>query len=559
MRAALYARYSTNKQSENSIEDQHRECRKLAERNDFDVIAVFSDRALSGGTANRPDYQNMLEAARAGRFDVIVAEDTSRLWRNLAEQAPRLAELQDLGIQVVTHDLDTRQESAGLLGAVTGAMSEQYRKEIGRRTRRGLEGLARAKKPTGGRSYGYVAATDSTSGEREIDPEQAAVVVRIFKMYADGMSPRAIAEQLNEEQIPSPGSKWNRTNRRRAGWAMSGIAGSPKRGTGILNNELYTGRVIWNRFHWLRSARDSSKRTCHENPREQWIEYEDERLRIIDQKLWDRVKARQHAQSDRIGERISAGLSEASAKSTGRSPRYLFSSLLKCGACGSSYTIRGRSHYSCARHLDGRACSQKIGVKRSIVEPGLLQGIRSELLSDEAVQTAIKAAHRVLAAQKPADNSKRIGKLKTEVENLADAIAGGALKSSPILASRLAKAEQELDKLEATGPAPKAAKMIPKLADEYRAWVNELETVLSPDGLKRGLVSDRDIARARAQLRKRLGGNIIVTETAISEEEMEIRFVTEASTDEIALRMTGNGSQVIMVAGAGFEPATFGL
>ena len=80
--------------------------------------------------------------------------------------------------------------------------------------------------------------------------------------------------------------------------------------------------------------------------------------------------------------------------------------------------------------------------------------------------------------------------------------------------------------------------------------MNELEAVLSPDGLKRGLVSDRDIARARAQLRKRLGGNIIVTEASD-----EIRFETEASTDEMALRMAGNGSQVFMVAGAGFALA----
>jgi site-specific DNA recombinase len=555
MKAAIYARYSTDKQSESSIDDQLRECRKLAKRHEFNVVAKFSDKALSGGTANRPDYQNMLVAARSGQFDVIVAEDTSRLWRNMAEQAVRLAEFQDLGVKVVTYDLDTRQESAGILGAVNGAMSEHYRREIGRRTRRGLEGLAQSKKPTGGRSYGYIAATDSSSDEREIDPEQALVVVRIFQMYADGMSPRAIAEQLNVEQVPSPGSHWNRKTRRNSGWAMSGIAGDPKRGTGILNNELYIGRVIWGRSRWRRSARDSSKRTCQQNPREQWTIYEEERLRIIEQTLWDRVRNRQQAQSERIGERVSAGLSKASAKSTGRSPRYLFSSLLKCGVCGSSYTIRGRTHYACGRHLDGRACSQTKGVKRAVVEPGLLQGIRAELLSDEAIQTAIKAAHRVLAAQKPADDSKRIVKLKAEIENLADAIASGALKSSPALASRLAKAEKELATLEAKEPAPKAAQMIPKLADEYRAWVSELETILSPDGLKHGLVSDRDIARARAQLKKRLGGNIIVTEASD-----EIRFETEASTGEMALRMTGNGhAQVFMVAGAGFEPTTFGL
>jgi DNA invertase Pin-like site-specific DNA recombinase len=113
-----------------SIEDQHRVCERLAERHDFTVISRFSDAAISGGTAARPGYQDMLRAARRHDFDVIIAEDTSRLWRNLAEQSPRLAELSDLGIQVVTHDLDTRHESAEIMGAVGGAMASSYRKEI---------------------------------------------------------------------------------------------------------------------------------------------------------------------------------------------------------------------------------------------------------------------------------------------------------------------------------------------------------------------------------------------------------------------------------------------
>ena len=121
----------------------------------------------------------------------------------------------------------------------------------------------------------------------------------------------------------------------------------------------------------------------------------------------------------------------------------------------------------------------------------------------------------------------------------------GALKSSPALAARLAKAEQELSRLETTRQAPK--RLIPGIADEYRARVDELEAILSPDGLHRSLVSDRDIAPARAQLRRRLGGNILVVET-----ESEIRFQTEASAGEMALRMAGNGSQVFMVAGACF-------
>src|SRR3984957_11468832 len=103
MRAALYARYSTNRQSESSVDDQFRECEKLAGKIGADVIARFEDRGISGGTVDRPGYQALLAATRAGLFDVIIADDSSRLWRNMAEQAPRTAELQDLGVYVVTH------------------------------------------------------------------------------------------------------------------------------------------------------------------------------------------------------------------------------------------------------------------------------------------------------------------------------------------------------------------------------------------------------------------------------------------------------------------------
>jgi hypothetical protein len=112
--------------------------------------------------------------------------------------------------------------------------------------------------------------------------------------------------------------------------------------------------------------------------------------------------------------------------------------------------------------------------------------------------------------------------------------------------SRAIEAERELAELEADRSTPKPAKVLPAIADAYRAMVNELETVLSPVGLERGTVSDNDIVRARAQLRDYLG-DIVVTET-----ESEIRLQTEASTEEMVLRLAGNGSQVFMVAGASF-------
>jgi len=214
VKAALYARYSMDRQSESSIEDQFRVCQQLAR--EFEVVARFEDRAISGGKTARPGYQACLAAARAGAFEVILAEDTSRLWRNMAEQSPRLAELSDIGVHVVTRDLDTRQDSAEILGAVMGSMAAAYRKQISYRTRRGMEGRALAGKPTGGKCYGY-------------GPGEAGVVRRIYATAAGGARPAEIARTLNREGIPGPrGPRWHHNAVKR-----------------ILANPRYAGRLAW--------------------------------------------------------------------------------------------------------------------------------------------------------------------------------------------------------------------------------------------------------------------------------------------------------------------------
>jgi hypothetical protein len=130
------------------------------------------------------------------------------------------------------------------------------------------------------------------------------------------------------------------------------------------------------------------------------------------------------------------------------------------------------------------------------VEPGLLAGIKTQLLDADAIMAAVKIAHRLLNQQKPAATGKRQAQLRSEIANLTDAIAGGALKFSPAIAARLSKAEQELAQLEAAATTPKAAKLLPGFADRYPAVVSDLETILSPEELAAGKVTDRDIARA---------------------------------------------------------------
>jgi site-specific DNA recombinase len=543
MKCALYARFSTEKQSEASIEDQFRVSERIAERHMFAVIARFSDAAISGGTAHRPGYQKLLAAARRREFDVIVAEDTSRLWRNLAEQAPRLAELTDLGIAVVTHDLDTRHESAEILGAVGGAMATAYRKEIGRRTRRGLEGLARNGKPTGGRAYGYAGAALTGTGQIEICEAQAAIVRRIFQMFADGHSPRAIASALNRDRIPSPSLTWKRLSRRKQGWVGSAIHGNPARGLGILNNDLYRGVAIWNRSRWIRSAADSSKRRQVQNPPAEWIVRSDERLRIVPEELWQRVKQRQADQAQRIGDRVRKGMLKGNAARTGAGPKYLISGLLRCGHCGSSYAIAGRGIYKCSGHTSGGValCANDAILRREVVEAEVVSGIKRDLRSPAVIEEIcgrVRAAMRNLPKAKTPDNAARIAQLKAQIGNLADAIASGMLSTSPTLAARLAAAEGELERLIAVRTAPSA------LEPEITSVLANLPALAlrAVDRLEETLAAG-DVARARQEIMSHLGT------VTVEADEREIRLYSEQGQIATALLRAGGSNASLYGSG----------
>lgn len=403
MKAALYARYSTELQSADSITDQHRVCERFVEREGFTVTARYSDAAISGGTTERPGYQELLAAARRGEFEVIVAEDTSRLWRNMCEQAPRLAELRDLGVHVVTASggVDSRQPGFEMLVAVNGVVAEGQRREAAYRTRRGLDGLARRGKPTGGRAYGYISARDGTTGEREIHTEQSETVRQIFTWYAGGKSPRWIAGELNSLGVPSSGASWNRTSerlnaKRKRGWVPTAIHGDVRRGTGILNNRAYIGQIVWGRSTWRRSAVNSKQRRWQINDSGEVVTHIDERLRIVPQSLWESVKSRQ----TRItGMTIKL---RSVIKRNGRLPRHVLSGLLGCEECGGTFKrLNGRGEYGCASHADGgnSACGNGLRVSGKLAERKLLGEVAAEMLSAEGVALLERKIREHLRAQ----------------------------------------------------------------------------------------------------------------------------------------------------------------
>ena len=342
-RAAVYARYSSDLQSDASIDDQLRVCRRLIEGHGWTLAETYCDAALSGASLLRPDYQRLLADARLGRFDVVVAEGLDRFSRDQEHIAAfhKQMSYQDIPVFTVAEG-----EISQLHVGLKGTMSALYLKDLAQKTHRGLEGRIEAGKSAGGICYGYrvkreIRADGSvTTGEREIIPEEAETVVRIFRDYDAGLSARAIAAALNEEGIPSPreGSGDGR-------WGASTISGNWKRGTGILNNELYIGVLVWNRQRFVKDP-ETFKRQARLNPPEAWKYHALPELRIIDDALWDRAKARQGA--------IRGAMNPAGTNSdrprleNARRPAYLLAGLMKCACCGSSYTLINKNRYGCA-------------------------------------------------------------------------------------------------------------------------------------------------------------------------------------------------------------------
>lgn len=240
MRAALYARFSTERQSEDSINDQFRQCERIASAQGFRVVARFSDAAISGGTSERPGYQSLLSAARAGEIEIVVAEDISRLWRNRSTYGQDSTELEDLNVHLVTAvGDDTRRDGYGIVLGIKSAIAEHQRREISYRTRRGMEGLAYAGKSTGGRCFGY--------SSPKVDPARTAAeadTVRwLFRERAAGVELRVLVDRLNRDGALSP---------RGARWSLIAV----KR---ILANGRYAGRLVWGKTQRRVGAADGRR------------------------------------------------------------------------------------------------------------------------------------------------------------------------------------------------------------------------------------------------------------------------------------------------------------
>ncbi|MDX3911822.1 MAG: recombinase family protein, partial [Sphingobium sp.] len=244
----------------------------------------------------RPGLQAALAALKMGKARFLIIEDVDRLGRD-QEHLSYMRKLFN------AHDVVLHTVAAGRIDDLTfafkGIIGEQQRARIAYTTRRGLKGKATRGGVTGGKILGYgkeVLGLDPSGRPADrlaICDEEAALVLRIYKLYADGSSLKAICNILNKERIPSPRAR--ESGKYNSGiWGTTTLSGNPTLGEGILNNEISIGRRIFNRRKWVEIPNENRgfTRVPRLNPEGEWVIRNEPDLRIIDQDLWDRVKSR---------------------------------------------------------------------------------------------------------------------------------------------------------------------------------------------------------------------------------------------------------------------------
>lgn len=493
IRAALYARYSSDQQNPASIADQRRICRERAEREGWAIADSYEDAAISGASMIlRPGVQKLLADAQVGKFDIVLTEALDRVSRDQADVATFYKHLQFARVPLITL---AEGEISELHVGLKGTMNALFLKDLAKKTHRGLRGRVEKGFSAGAVGYGYRMVRRLTSegelvrGEREIDPAQALIVERVFREFADGKSPLAIARDLNADGIPGP---------KGLAWRDTSIRGDVRRGTGIINNELYVGVRVWNHKHYVTDPA-SGKRVTRFNPESEWIRNEVPDLRIVSDEIWQAAKRQQAALAERH-----AGIKEAAqarALLNARRPAYLLSGLLECGTCGGPYAVVVGDRYGCVGHHRGRTCANNRTIRRANLERRALAGIADRLVSADKIEAAVQAytAHinrenREQRIQADADQ-RALAKIDKAVAGIMAAIEDGLYQ--PTMKARMAELEREKAEISARlAEAPQDIPDIhPGIAEIYKrkvaaltAALNDTETRLDASSDIRSLV-----------------------------------------------------------------------
>jgi site-specific DNA recombinase len=557
-RVDIYARYSSDNQRDASIEDQVRLCRERAAREGWTVVNIYTDHAISGASLMRPGIQQLMQDVLSGKTDIVLAEALDRISRDQEDIAGLYKRMQFASVVMFTL---SEGEISNLHIGLKGTMNAIFLKDLADKTRRGLRGRVEQGKSGGGNSYGYAIVKridekgEYARGERCIDETEAAIVREIFADYAKGISPRAIATALNKRGVKAPTG---------GAWGASTIYGNRERGTGIFNNELYIGKLVWNRLRYIKDP-DTGKRVSHPNPESEIIRQDVPELCIIDQALWDKVKELQGEYNKR-----------ETPLWTKMRPKKLFSGLAKCGCCGGGFTAMTGDRLGCASSRNKGTCSNRLTIKREELEASVLNALRNHLMDEKLCEEFCKAYTARINELRTQHNAKlksyqaEMAQLEKSKEEILDSICRGV--PTHFIKDRAIRVQDRIDELTAIMANVQEAPVLfhPNMANRYHKEIRNLisslshqETRTEASRLLRSLVDQivltprEDGKSLSVDLIGDLAGILSIAtkegRIVVENELSKLQPVNESSAEFQGL----DGSTVAMVAGARFELTTF--
>ena len=550
-----------------SVADQETFARTYAERNGLEFVAWHGDDGITGATMERPGLQRLLAAVVARQADVVIIEDVDRLSRDQEH-------LQHMSKIFRVHGIVLHTVAAGVIDhlvlSVKGMIGEQQRMRIAYTTRRGLVGKAKRGGATGGKTLGYRRehrAADSSTDHLVVEENEAALVRRIFELYAEGASLKQICNLLNAEGVPSPRAR--ERGKYNAGiWNPSTLSGSVELGEGVLNNSLYVGRRIFNRRTWVEVPNDKRgfRRVPRLNPEADWVVRAEPNLRIIDQALWDAVKVRQKEARAACNEQFKVTNNPLNGA---KRPTHFLSGLVLCGSCGKPYLASGGGRWRCKGNRSGTCDNGSIS--NDELQARTLAGLRDKLLTPEVVARFAAALQRDLTAANREQDERRT-QLHIELADVKGRIARLVQRFEEdndvprSLVERLTALEHQQDVLEralANIPASDVVRLPTNYTALYQRAIADLDIHLaSEDGVAarlalRPLIDQIVVQPGNARGGKRrpiqLHGDLFAM----------LAFAQDAGgsahNGQLPRSVGFEGVVQSVVAGTGFEPVTFRL
>lgn len=441
--AYILARYSTDNQSEASIETQVEHCSTWCKKNNLSILDIFADYAVSGMKATRPQYERMMGLLRQGGADTVVIYDQSRMFRNMIAWFQFREELDGMGVRVVSVTQPTvggdLSDPANFLNeGVFALFNQMHVLQTKQKTIAGVRHRAQQGKHTGGiPALGY-----RVENERlVVDEAEAAIVRQIFRRYASGETYGQILSALNQQGL---------TTKRGTPFVRNSLHD-------LLKNEKYIGRAV---FGGKPVAKDGS-RNAHAERSSDCIVVACPA--IVDQETWDVVRKRMEGN-----------------KHVGRNPEKVEQPLkgkIFCGDCGSAMTLSvsvgGKTkaryyYYKCAAKKRGLDCPS-FQIRKDELEGLVADSVRSQLGTPEAKKRLLS----VLRQQRDQLQSgaepqlqqlrKQLKNINAQLDNSTNAILAGL--ASQALIDKINRLEDDKAAVEAQIKALTAAVRQTKIDD----------------------------------------------------------------------------------------------